>query len=266
MTNKTLSEIINAGEAGDSGVLYPVTENWKQGRTAYGGFTTSIMLNAAHRLGVDLPPLRSALVNFTAPVTAAPMVHTEITRQGRNITTIAARAEVDGKLAATATFAFGKAQESQISVQMSGPEANAPEDTHHYFPPELARPPVAFFENFDVRLIDGAIPFSGAERGYVRAWARHKDENMRNSMDGLIAIADVLPPAVFPMLRTPGPNSSVNWICNFLAERPQTRDGWWMLENQLSAGSNGYSSQLMRIWNTEGELVVDGMQSVVIFV
>jgi hypothetical protein len=84
--------------------------------------------------------------------------------------------------------------------------------------------------------------------------------------EGLIGIADVLPPAVFPMCRKPGPNSSVTWICNLLSGTPGTRDGWWMLETDLTAARDGFSSQVMRGWNTDGELVIDGMQSVVIFV
>ena len=52
---------------------------------------------------------------------------------------------------------------------------------------------------------------------------------------------------------------------NLLTDTPETEDGWWQVESRLTAASGGYSSQVMRIWNTDGELVVEGMQSIAIF-
>ena len=89
---------------------------------------------------------------------------------------------------------------------------------------------------------------------------------MWNRTEGLIAVADLPPPAIYPTLRKPGPNSSMNWIFNVMSDDIATRDGWWLLEHQLTAGRDGYSSQVMRVWNTDGDLIVDGMQSVIIFV
>ena len=174
--------------------------------------------------------------------------------------------KIDGKVAATGTFSFGHAQESQLSVGHTAPAApQGPDDTPSYFPPALKRPPVRFFVNFEVKLIEGSLPFSGADRGYVRIWARHRDPAMWGTLEGLIAIGDVLPPAAFPMMTRPGPNSSMNWIINLLSDHANTRDGWYMMETQLTAGNGGYSSQVMRVWNTDGDMVADGMQSVIIF-
>ncbi|MCV6598148.1 MAG: thioesterase family protein [Mangrovicoccus sp.] len=265
MSTTALSEILASVEHEADGLRFPVPAGWKQGRTAFGGFTGALLLAAAQTKHADLPPLRSALINFTAPITEPPIIGTELLRQGRNVTTVQARAEIAGKPAALATFAFGHPQDSEITLDLPAPTSPAPEDTPA-LPVTATLPVAAFFANFDFRPVEGGLPFSGAERGYLRAWVRHNDPAMYDSLPGLIAIADILPPAVFPMLRTPGPNSSMNWICNILAETPRTRDGWWLVESEISAGANGYSSQVMRIWNTDGELVVDGMQSVVIFV
>lgn len=57
----------------------------------------------------------------------------------------------------------------------------------------------------------------------------------------------------------------MSWIFNLLTDNPQTKDGWWHIESRLTAAGGGYSSQLMRIWNMDGELVVEGMQSIAIF-
>jgi hypothetical protein len=38
-----------------------------------------------------------------------------------------------------------------------------------------------------------------------------------------------------------------------------------MLDTVLTAAQDGFSSQVMRVWNTDGDLVAEGMQSAVIF-
>lgn len=266
MTEMTMSGVLDAMDAGPGGLTAQVPMNWTQGRTAYGGFSSALLLAAARYQRPDLPPLRSALINFTGPIGAPPVLTSDVLRQGRNVTTVQARAEIGGKTAAAATFSFGASQVSEIAQSHPAKPAPAPEDTEHFIPPSIKNSRVQFFRNFDTRLIEGARPITGADRGYVRVWSRHRDTAMHDRIEGLLSIADVLPPAVFPMLRTPGPNSSMNWICNILSDQPRTRDGWWMIETDLTAAQGGYSSQVMRVWNTDGELIADGMQSVVIFV
>lgn len=266
MDSATLSEVLAELREDGGGVTAPVPDNWKQGRTAYGGFSAALLLAAARRAFPDLPPLRSTMVNFTGPISVPPSITTEMLRQGRNITTLRVVATTEGKTAASAIFSFGKAQDSHVSATCPAPKANAPEDTESFFPENMPKLPIGFFNNFDVRLIEGHRPFMGADRGYTRVWARHRDANLHGTPEGLISIADVLPPAAFALSTKMGPNSSVNWICNVLSEDLSTEDGWWMIESNLTAGHDGYSSQVMRMWNTRRELVVDGMQSVVIFV
>ncbi len=266
MTKLSLSQVLGSSERIDGDLQFPVPPNWMQGRTTYGGFSSALLLAAARNAVEDLPPLRSALINFTAPIGSPPLIETEVLRKGRNVTTVSARARIEGKTAALGTFTFGQAQDSHVAFTLPAKAETQPEVTEHYFPPDLPKLPIAFLENFDVRLIDGARPFAGAESGYVKVWARHNDADMRGRIEGLIAIADLLPPAIFPTLKKPGNNSSMNWIFNVLSEDIETRDGWWLMEHQLTAGHDGYSSQVMRMWNTDGDLVVDGMQSVIIFV
>ncbi len=266
MDDLTLSAVLAEARGTDDGLVYPAPENWRQGRTAYGGFTAALMLDAALQARDGMPPLRSALIDFTAPVSEPPTMATEVLRAGRNVTTLNTRALINGSVAAQGTFAFGASQVSELQVDCAAPDAPTPQDSAPFFPPGMTRSPVKFFDNFEVRLIDGARPFSGASRGYVRVWARHKDPAARSGIVPLLCIADILPPAAFPMLSTIGPNSSMTWICNFPGGEQPTEDGWFMIETSLTTAQAGYSSQVMRAWTTEGTLVVEGMQSVIIFV
>lgn len=238
--------------------------HWKQGRTAYGGLTSALMLVAAQRRYDDLPPLRSAMINFVGPVTDNPILSAELQRKGRNVTSVSAAAHIGEQAVGRAEFLFGAARSSNLDVGFPAPEAIAP-DGAEPFTPEAAKDMVPqFFHNFDTRLIAGARPMMGRE-GYIRTWSRHKDPAARTGVDALLCLGDVLPPAAMPLMRKFAPVSSMSWMFNLLTDNPQTEDGWWHVEARLTAARGGYSSQVMRVWSTDGELVVEGLQSVAIF-
>jgi hypothetical protein len=47
-----------------------IDENWKQGRTAYGGLTAALLHAAIVNSYDNLPPLRTAQINFVGPTMA----------------------------------------------------------------------------------------------------------------------------------------------------------------------------------------------------
>ena len=246
------------------GFLVDIPAHWKQGRTAYGGLTSALMLAAAAERFDDLPPLRSALINFVGPVSDSPRLTANLERQGRNVTSISAGAHIGDQAVGRADFLFGTTRASKINVDFPAPNADTPENSEP-FTPDAARDMVPqFFHNFDTRLIAGGRPMSGDE-GYIRTWSRHKDPASRTGVESLLCIGDVLPPAAMPLMRSFSPVSSMSWMFNLLTEDPETEDGWWHIESRLTAAGGGYSSQVMRIWNTDGELVVEGLQSIAIF-
>jgi len=251
-----------------------LSQNWKQGRTAYGGLTLALAYDAAVQALNPLPPLRSLQINFVGPVTDDPVFTAKLLRQGRNVTTAQVMGYIettdgDAKAApkniASANFIFGAARSSGISVSLPAPDAPPPEGCEPFTPEFVKRAVPQFFHNFDTRLIEGARPMSGAKEGYIRTWSRHHDAASRNGIASLLCISDVLPPAALPMFTKMGPVSSVNFTLNILVDEPQTDDGWWHIETRLSAAQGGYSSQIMRIWNMDGVLVAEGMQCVAIF-
>lgn len=241
-----------------------IPAHWRQGRTAYGGLTSALMLAATQEQFKDLPPLRSALINFVGPVTDSPTLRSTLERQGRNVTSISATASVGEKAVGRADFLFGSTRSSKIDIDFPAPPAPAPHEAPPFTPKASQDMVPNFFHNFDTRLIAGGRPMMGDE-GYIRVWSRHKDVNSRDGVESLLCIGDVLPPAAMPLMRTFSPVSSMSWIFNLLMDEPKTQDGWWHVESRLTAARGGYSSQVMRIWNTKGQLVVEGLQSIAIF-
>lgn len=258
--NQTFQDLANQAASGSP----DLPDSWKQGRTAYGGLSAALLLARARGDHPDLAPLRSALVNFTGPVTRSPDITTEVLRAGRNVTTVYASADVEGRAVCTATFSFGAARASHLCVDLPAATSPSPDECAAYT--EDASPFIPpFLHNFETRLIEGTRPMRGGTKGYLRMWARHSDPASRDGEISLLCLADILPPSTFPIMKMLGPVSSMTWICNFLRE-PKTQDGWYMIEANLTAAQDGYCSQVMRMWNTDGELIVDGMQSIAIFV
>ena len=266
MADQTFAQILEDLRREGDGYMGTLPDNWMQGRTTYGGLTASIMLEAANRAITDLPPLRSAMINFIGPMSFAPDISVAVLRQGRNVTSVEAKCFCYEQAVATAAFSFGnQIQQAQISQSLPAPDAPPPAGCEAYIPEFAAKFAPAFTRNFETRLIAGNRPITAADNGYIRCWSRHRDKASQTGMASLLCIADILPPGIFPMLRQFGPNSSMNWLCNFLVETPQTEDGWWHLETSMSAANHGYSSQSMRVWNSEGRMVIDGMQACLTF-
>lgn len=242
-----------------------VSDGWRQGRTAYGGVTSALSYAAAKYDFPDAPPLRSAMINFIGPVSGDPVFRSKLLRQGKNVTSVQTDATVDGACVATSTFIFGAERNSVMQADFPAPDAPPPADCPDFASEQFRKFMPAFTQNFDMKFIAGARPAMGADEGYIRVWSRHKDPASQEGMTSLLCIGDVLPPASCTRMKAMGPVSSVNWMMNFLAE-PVTEDGWWHIESRETATSGGYSSQVMRFWNTDGTLVAEGMQAVAIFV
>lgn len=258
------SLVDNLSTSGD-GYAAQIPESWRQGRTAYGGVSTALCAAAAELKFSDLPPLRSFQMGFIGPIGENAVFTPTLLRQGRNVTVIGVDIVCDGKLCGRNSLFYGASRESVLTETLKAPEASTPEDTE-LFTPEAFRDFVpAFFLRFDTRLIAGHRPMSGAKDGYIRTWSRHEDPASRDGLLPFLAIGDVLPPAAVPKFSSFGPISSMNWQLNILTPKIETRDGWWHIETKLSAAQDGYSTQIMRFWNTDGTLIAEGTQSVTIF-
>ena len=264
MENK-ISSFRNLANGLLAGEPTQIPEGWRQGRTAYGGLTAGLCLAAIERDFKDLPPLKSMQMTFVGPVPETPHFETRLLRQGRNVTSVEAKAISDDQVCGSGIFMFGAARTSSVEQSLPAPSLPEPESCHGLFPEHAIAFAPGFFHRFDTRLIQGAPPLSGADEAYVRCWSRHRDEPARTGMDSFICLGDVQPPAAMPTFKKMSAISSMNWHMNILVDDVTSAGGWYQVETAQSAAKNGYSSQVMRFWNRNGELIAEGMQSVAIF-
>jgi len=246
-----LLETLRSTDNGQHKVDLP--DNWRQGRTLYGGLTAALCYEAARRDMPDLAPLRSLQVSFIGPVTDNPQITTRCLRRGRNVTAMQSDMFIGEQIVASANMLFGQSRDSELRYDCPTPKASLPEDAEPFFPAAAEPFLPAYVQNFDLRLIEGHRPASS-------------DEESRAGLGSFIAIGDVMPPAALPMFTQMGPVSSMNWQVNILNDTCASDDGWWHIELDLTASRDGYSSQIMRYWNRAGVLCAEAIQSVTIFI
>lgn len=256
-----LVDILAAAQTGDNTFTAPIPDTWMQGRTAYGGLSAALALEAALRSQPDLPPLRSAQIAFVGPLAGEARVETRLLRRGRTAAYVEANVFSGDRLGLRALFVFMMALESAIDFASDvRPDAPDPVDAA----PAMANPDPTFFtNNLEYR---HALPIEARGTPDLMRWVRLKAREGLHPMVELMAIGDALPPAAMALFERPGPVSSMTWMVNILAAEPATRDGWWLSRSSADIARHGSSSQAMQLWNADRQPVVSGMQSVAIFV
>ncbi len=259
----TLSAVIAAAERHECGFVFTVPEEWLQGRTAYGGFSSAVALTAAMQAGDEgLPPLRSAVVSFVGPVYGEIDARARVLRRGKNATWILTELLRAGEVVLTVTFVFMGPVASSVHLNDSPPPQGLvpPEAAKAYRPhPNM---PSFVFNHFDAAF---AVPKSTDRRPDLCWWVRLKDRADIDPMAEMLLIADCLPPGVLPLMIPGTPVSSMTWQCNLLTAAPVTRDGSWLLRATGDYAENGCSSQIMRMWNADGAPMMAGMQAIALF-
>ena len=254
----TLSQAIDALEPVKGGWRGGVPDNWLQGRTAYGGFSTALALVAAQRSDEDLPPLRSAQMSFVGPLSGTIAIRAQRLRRGRNAAFVQTDVESEAGLGLRATFVFMRDVESSLDhAGGQAPDFPAPDAKTRTY---NGIKEVAFTRNFD--LLDSREGGGAAE--WLR-WVRLVDRAGLDPMVELMCVADGLPPAALKLVGGFAPISTMTWLVNLLTPAPVTRDGWWLLRADTDYARAGSSSQAMAIWNADGTPVAQQMQSVAIF-
>lgn len=234
-----------------------IPADWMQGRTSYGGLSAALALQAALLAEPDLPPLRSAQVSFVGPLAGEVNVTATKLRRGRHAAFIQADVASEAGLGLRAVFVFMRDQQSVVDLQAARADHRPP-------PPgtRLWTGPENFFAgNFE--FLDLKLPELGPAE--LLRWARLKAHQGLDSLLHLITVADALPPAAIRLLGVGSPISSLTWIVNLLTPAPETHDGWWLLAARSDHARAGCASQTMRVWNADGLLIAEAMQSVALF-
>jgi hypothetical protein len=61
------------------------------------------------------------------------------------------------------------------------------------------------------------------------------------------------------------PLSTMTWAVDYLSEQPITENGWWLLRTSAEIARSGYTTESVTIWNTTGEPILIGRQTLALF-
>ena len=238
------------------------SDDWRQGRTLFGGLSAALCYAACERLVDDLPPLRSAQIAYIGPSMGKAVLVPKVLRRGKSVTFMACDMVNDGSISTRALFCFGGARESTISQEPAGAPAVAPpEDCEPLF---RGRGPT-FTQHLDQRVAGGYRPVSGAPTGDMLIWVRFLEDTPPSGLVGLVALGDALPPATMPRFTAPAIISTMTWQFDLINPLAYDPNGWLLISSTDDAVGHGYSGQGMRMWDAKGAPVMIGRQSVAVF-
>jgi acyl-CoA thioesterase len=245
---------------GDGGYTAEPPDDWRQGRTLYGGLTAALCAQAGQLVLGSPAPLRSLQIAFVAPAVGRLRAVPSLLRQGRSAAFVGVDAWADGAICARATLTYGQARESDSAHDHApAPLVGAPDQC----PSSLrgAEAP-AFIGHFDVRHAAGDLPLSGGHPEFTM-WVRHHDSSGVDPVIAIMSFPDVLPRAAAVASLTRRPISSVTWSIDLVAPIAPTE--WYLLRSASEFSADGYSLQTMGCWDVNGRCLALGRQLVAVF-
>ncbi|MCH7789595.1 MAG: thioesterase family protein [Acidobacteria bacterium] len=263
----TFAELLDSlTDHGEGRSTVTITDDWLQGRTAYGGLTAALCFEATRSIVDDLP-VRAAQISFIGPVSAGVSLTATLLRRGRTAAFVGVDATVDGDLAARGVFTFGVTRDSALNfAALPMPEVGMPEDHERRVHAEIdgdGSGAPTFVNNFEFRptLVDNSVD-GGAESG---VWLRLRDDDAPASAASLLALADGPPPAALGLLGERVPLSSMTWMAEFLTDGIDDGSAWYFTRAIAESARSGYSSQEMTLWDAAGAPIMIGRQTIAIF-
>ncbi|WP_249009301.1 acyl-CoA thioesterase II [Conexibacter sp. DBS9H8] len=261
---ESLGEVLASLETVTDGTYrLSAPDDWGQGRTLYGGLTAVLCLRIARSTVAGLGPLRSLQLAFLGPAHGELTLRARPLRRGRSVGFVAVDAHVSvDATAAAALIMCGEPRTSElVHRRLAPPAVPAPEECA-VLPLPLSGTPV-FLRHMEVRFAGGAPPFSGGVPESVM-WVRHRDSVGLSAEEAIVAVADVLPPAVLSASDRPRPGSSVTWSLD-LIDAGADPGGWFLLHSSSEAAADGYSQQTMACFSTDGRPLAGGRQTVAVY-
>jgi acyl-CoA thioesterase len=253
------ASLVAAARQSDGSLRCELPDDWRQGRTAYGGLTAAFAYQAARDTHAQLPPLRSAQIAFIGPVGATMHARATMLRRGRSSAFVEVRLDSDGELAMIGTFLFMADRASPVSLAAAdAPAAPQPEDAE----PAMRGKGPAYRSQLEFR---HAATMEDRRKPELLRWARLREREGLDLAAELLLIGDALPAAILPMLDTPPMVSSANWTVHLPVGELDRHDGWWLVRSKALSAVGGISCQDMAVWNRDRKAALWGSQAVSFF-
>lgn len=243
-----------------------VTDDWAQGRTAFGGLVVAIALKAMQAQVNAERLLRSAQVSFIAPLASNTDtdLFVQVLREGGSLSFVEARLQQGTQVCCMVMGCFGRARETALQIEgASSPAASGPEDLFEL--PFMEGIAPNFTQHIAYRWTTETVPFSGAEQARCEGWCQLRNTDNIGAPE-LAVLIDAWPPPVFSIANGPIRGSSVTWHINFYHHPTQSSpQDWWFYQAESHVCDGGYADTTGHLWDQTGRLIADTRQLVAEF-
>ncbi len=235
-----------------------IKPDWSGPPGPNGGYVAALILRAI-RAEVDDERRRPRALTvhyLRPPRDGAIAVEVTIERSGRSATTCSARLLQGGRLMCIALCVLSGEFEAAADWTTPAPPAPDPRSIEPVDPSIL---PPRIFEQLEMRIAFGEVPFSGAEDGLAGGWLRTRQPCPLEPE--LIAMyADAWWPAPFPLLDGPILAPTLDLTIHFRAEPPPGDREHVLARFRSTTGSDGFFEEDGELWSEEGALLAHSRQ------
>lgn len=234
-------------------------DRWSSLVGIHGGYTAAIVANAM-TAAVDDPSraLRAFATQFVSVPGPGPVdIEVTVERTGKSMTTTSARLLQEGRVlqvahAASSTTRSGLAYDDYVR-----PRDADPGDTPRF----ASSSGVGHFQNADVRLDPDLVLFGGATEARVAAWLRPLQGELIDAA-WLVAMCDLLPPAVFSRTTSPVKAATIEYVVHLATGEPSVPPGEFVyLSCHSPLSGEGFSVEDAIMWAPDGRVLAVARQT-----
>jgi hypothetical protein len=234
-------------------------ERWSSLVGIHGGYSAAIVARAIEA-EVDDPDraLRTIAVQFaSAPGPGPAEVEVHVERAGRSITTTSARLLQEGRVllvvhAVSSPSWPGMSYDDLVPVR-GGDPGDQP-----MFVPHIG---IRHFDNAEVRMDPDVVPFGGGPEAWIAGWVRPLDGEAIDSA-WLVAMCDILPPAVFSRTTGPVRAATIEYVVHLADAKPELAAGdHAYLSSRSSFSNDGFAVEDGTMWGPDGRVLALARQT-----
>jgi len=245
--------------------VFPIDRRWGQGRSVFGGLIAALLLaRIEQKTGFTDRDLRTINIHFCGvviPEHPCEFTH-RVLSEGKSVVQVEGQLLQDGQVKTQIVACFSAPRPSSIQVKHNLVFAKKSVSQALKFPFAEGVVP-EFFCDFDLRITEGSLPFSGSEELKLAGWMRFSDPVEPLDDCAMLALIDAWPPAVLPMLQRPAPASSITWNLEFIQPRsPLQTDDYLLYECDVVQADSGYAHTEAKIFHPNGQLLALSRQLV----
>jgi acyl-CoA thioesterase len=236
-----------------------LSERWLSLVAIHGGYSAATVVRAMEAT-VDDPArrLRTIAVQFTSPAEPGTVdIEVHVERAGRSATTTTARMCQAGKVVQVAHAVHARAFGGITYDELPRPRPADPGDLPMFVPTG----DVANFRNVEVRMDPDVVAFGGGDDAWLAAWVRPPDDEPIDAA-WVVAMCDMLPPAVFSRTTGPVRAASLEFVVHLATGYPQLAAGDHVyLECRSPLSREGFAVENATMWSPDGAALAMARQT-----